>query len=343
MSQKHSIIIVKSFITKLYKLTGRDKGMEKFLVDRIDRTVDNYRLAKEYLKNDGDILNHFASLVFSHYEKEIPIDRIKEIRKEIKAATPRMSPFRGDILYIISLLIATTDKEIQQEIIENMFSAMEKLEENGFIPCSHLVLTAYVIGRYGSARKQDEIVYKLKESYILLKEKYNNITNEDDYLLCALWSINNIELKVVNDFIENVYDHVADYNVRTKNGVQGLSNAIILNGSSGQMYRNMEFLLQLQKRDIKIANQFLPLVGVLSNTNPRRTVDLVEGVIEDLCDKEAEYEFYLDKGFRTIIAVVIVSFCTISDKRRYIDELLAHGVISFINSKNKGIFEEALS
>ena len=232
---------------------------------------------------------------------------------------------------------------MQQEIIENMFSAMEKLEENGFRPCSHLVLTAYVIGRYGNSRKQDDIVYKLKESYILLKEKYNNITNEDDYLLCALWSINNIEVEVVNDFIENVYDHVADYNIRTKNGVQGLSNAMILNGSSGHMYRNMEFLLQLQKRDIKIANQFLPLVGVLSNTNPRRTVDLVEGVIEDLCDKEAEYEFYLDKGFRTIIAVVIVSFCTISDKRRYIDELLAHGVISFINSKNKGIFEEALS
>lgn len=317
--------------------------MEKFLVDRIDRTVDNYRLAKEYLKNDGDILNHFASLVFSHYEREIPIDRIKEIRKEIKAVTPRMSPFRGDILYIISLLIATTDKDMQQEIIENMFSAMEKLEENGFRPCSHLVLTAYVIGRYGNPRKQDDIVYKLKESYILLKEKYNNITNEDDYLLCALWSINNIEVEVVNDFIENVYDHVADYNIRTKNGVQGLSNAMILNGSSGHMYRNMEFLLQLQKRDIKIANQFLPLVGVLSNTNPRRTVDLVEGVIEDLCDKEPEYEFYLDKGFRTIIAVVIVSFCTISDKRRYIDELLAHGVISFINSKNKGIFEEALS
>lgn len=317
--------------------------MERFLVDKIDRTVDNYRLAKEYLKNDGDILNHFASLVFSHYEKEIPIDRIKEIRKEIKVNTPRMSPFRGDILYIISLLIATTDKEIQQEIIENMFSAMEKLEENGFRPCSHLVLTAYVIGRYGSARKQDEIVHKLKESYILLKEKYNNITNEDDYLLCALWSINNIEVKIVNDFIENVYDHVADYNVRTKNEVQGLSNAIILNGSSGQMYRNMEFLLQLQKRNIKIANQFLPLLGVLSNTNPRRTVDLVEGVIEDLCDKETEYEFYLDKGFRTIIAVVIVAFCTISDKRRYIDELLAHGVISFISSKNKGIFEEALS
>ncbi len=44
--------------------------MDKFLVDRIQLTVDNYRLAKEELRNDGDIINHFASLVFSHYEKK---------------------------------------------------------------------------------------------------------------------------------------------------------------------------------------------------------------------------------------------------------------------------------
>ena len=31
-----------------------------------------------------------------------------------------------------------------------------------------------------------------------------------------------------------------------------------------------------------------------------------------------------------------------TDKKRYIDELLAQGILSFINSKNKGIFEEVL-
>ena len=55
-----------------------------------------------------------------------------------------------------------------------------------------------------------------------------------------------------------------------------------------------------------------------------------------------EFERETDKGFRTIIAIVIVAFCTMSDKKRYIDELLAQGVLSFINSKNKGIFEEVL-
>ena len=142
--------------------------------------------------------------------------------------------------------------------------------------------------------------------------------------------------------VENIFNHIADSNIRSKNGIQGLANAIILNGSSGEMYRTMEFMIQLKKRNIKLANQFLPLLGVVSNYNPRRNVDIVEGVIEYLCDEEGEYEYYIDKGFRTIIAIVIISFCTMTDKKRYIDELLAHGILSFINSKNKGIFEEVL-
>ena len=316
--------------------------MDKFLVDRIQMTVDNYRLAKEELRNDGDIINHFAALVFSHYEKEIPVERIKEIRKNIKSATTMMSPFRGDTLNILSLLIATVDNENEQELIEDMYESMEILEEEGFLSGSYLALTAFTISKYCKYKDKKEIIKKIKELYIILKEKYSNITNDDDYLLCTLWVINNIQAETVDDFIENIFDHIADSNIRSKNGVQGLANAIILNGSSGEMYRTMEFMLQLQKRNIKIANQFLPLLGVVTNYNPRRNVDIVEGVIEYLCDEEGEYEYYIDKGFRTIIAIVIIAFCTMTDKKRYIDELLAQGILSFINSKNKGIFEEVL-
>ena len=316
--------------------------MDKFLVDRIQMTVDNYRLAKEELRNDGDIINHFAALVFSHYEKEIPVERIKEIRKNIKSATTMMSPFRGDTLNILSLLIGTVDNDNEQELIEDIYETMDMLEEEGFLSGSYLALTAFTISKYCKYKDKKEIIKKIKELYIILKEKYSNITNDDDYLLCTLWVINNIQAETVDDFIENIFDHIADSNIRSKNGVQGLANAIILNGSSGEMYRTMEFMLQLQKRNIKIANQFLPLLGVVTNYNPRRNVDIVEGVIEYLCDEEGEYEYYIDKGFRTIIAIVIIAFCTMTDKKRYIDELLAQGILSFINSKNKGIFEEVL-
>lgn len=316
--------------------------MDKFLVDRVQMTIENYRLAKEELRNDGDIINHFSSLVFSHYEKSIPVERVKEIRKYIKATTPRMSSFRGDTLNILSLLIATVDKEREMDLIEGMYEYADILEEEGFTTGSYLALTAFSLSKYSRIRDKRQVVIKAKEIYYVLKERYSSVTNEDDYLLCALWVINNIEAETVDDFIENIFEHIADSKIRSKNGVQGLANAMILNGSSGDMYRSMEFILQLQKRHIKIANQFLPLVGVLSNYNPRRNADMVEGVIEYLCDEEGEYEYYMDKGFRTIIAIVIVSFCAVSNKRRYLDELLAQGIFSFINSKNKGIFEEVL-
>lgn len=316
--------------------------MDKFLKDRIQLTIDNYRLAKEQLRNDGDIINHFASLVFSHYEKKIPVERIKEIRRYIKSTTTRLSSFRGDTLNMLSLLIATVDKEQEQSFIEDIYETTEILESEGFLSGSYLALTAFTISKYIRNRDKKEVVIKIKEVYALLKEKYSNITNEEDYLLCALWVINDIQVETVDDFIENIFDHIADSNIRSKNGVQSLANAIILNGSSGDMYRSMEFMMKLQNRNIKIANQFLPLLGIISNHNVRRNVDIVEGVIEYLCDEEGEYEYYMDKGFRTIIAIVIISFCTISNKKRYLDELLAQGVISFINSKNKGIFEEVL-
>lgn len=316
--------------------------MDRFLVDRIQTTIDNYRIAKEELRNDGDVINHFASLIFSHYEKEIPFERIKEIRKNIKSATTILSPFRGDTLNIISLLIATVDNEKEEKLIEDMYETMEILEEEGFLSGSYLALTAFTISKYCKYKEKRDIIKRVKELYIILKEKYNDITNEDDYLLCTLLVINNVQLGTVDDFIENIFEHIATSNIRSKNGVQGLANAIILNGSLGEMYRTMEFMLYLEKRNIKIANQFLPLIGVVANYNPRKNVDIVEGVIEYLCDEEGEYEYYIDKGFRTIIAIVIVAFCTITDKKRYIDELLAQGVLSFINSKNKGIFEEVL-
>lgn len=316
--------------------------MENFILNRINLTVNNYKIARMELRNDGDLLNHFASLVFSHYESEIPVERIKEIRKYIKAATPRLSIFRGDVLYLISILIASLDKSIEEELIQNMFDYMNILEEK-FVEGAHLALTAYVLARYGRDKDKEVLVQKMLDTYYVLKEKYYNITQDDDYLVCALWALNDIESDVINDFVENVFEHIADANIRSKNGIQGLANAILLNGSSGHMYRSVEFIQQLEKRNIKIANQFLPLIGILYNINPRRNVDLVEGVIEELCDQESEYEYYIDKGFRTIIAISIIAFCNNSENKVYIDELLAHGILSFINSKNKGMFSEVLN
>ena len=144
--------------------------MDKFLVDRIQMTVENYRLAKEELRNDGDIINHFASLVFSHYEKEIPVERVKDIRKKIKSDTTIMSPFRGDTLNILSLLIATVDNEKEEELIEDMYEIIENLEEQGFSSGSYLALTAFTFSKFCRGNDKNDLIRKIKVLYIILIE-----------------------------------------------------------------------------------------------------------------------------------------------------------------------------
>ena len=109
------------------------------------------------------------------------------------------------------------------------------------------------------------------------------------------------------------------------------------------MYKTIEFIVYLEKRKIKIANQFLPLLGVLSHRDIRKTVDLIDGVVDALCEEESEYEYFMDKGFRSIIALTIISFTNIEEERNYVDELLAQGVYCFIKSKNNNMIKEALA
>lgn len=316
--------------------------MEKLLNDSVYLTIDNYRSSKVELRNDGDLINHFASLIYAHYKREIPFEKVKEIRKYIKSTSSRMSSFRGEILYILSLLLALDD-DFDYKFIEDIYETMDLLKDEGFKDSGYLALTAFVIARYGKNKDKRKVTYKMKEVYVLLKEKYYNITGEDDYLVCALWALNDIEVDTIREFIDTIYDHMSEINIKSKNSIQGLTNAIMLNGSSGHMYRTIEFIIQLEKRGIKFEDQFLPLIGLLTNRDVRKTVSLIEEVTDKLIEEESEYEYYMDKGFRTVISLCIIFFANNFEERKYIDELLALGVYCFIKSKNKGMFAEALA
>ena len=60
------------------------------------------------------------------------------------------------------------------------------------------MLTSFVIAKYGHNKDKHKIANKMKDVYILLKEKYYNITGEDDYLVCALWALNDIDIDTID-------------------------------------------------------------------------------------------------------------------------------------------------
>ena len=165
--------------------------MENTTKNICDLTIRNYRKVREELRYDGDYINHLAALIYAGAKKEVPCGEVKLIRSLIKKKTSRMSSFRGDILYIVSCLIAL-EKDVKG-IISRLLSAYNDLLEVGFKESKYLVLACYTLVKHSKENELFSNMVMMKDIYEIIRCKYRNVTNDEDYLECALLSINGVK------------------------------------------------------------------------------------------------------------------------------------------------------
>lgn len=303
-------------------------------------TIDNYLKANEELKYDGSFINHFASMVYANNNKELNSKEVKEIRKYIKNSTNRMSSFRGDILYILSLLIGATIgsyKEFTDKLLRNY----EMLTEEQFEESQYLVLASYLLTKYEKEENISNTTNRIKEIYKVLKGKNDSVTNKEDYVICTILAMSTLNVETIDDSLEYA-EELFDEEELSNNEVQGVTTSLVLNKKN--TYKVMDVLDLFEEREIKISNKFLPLMGAINyGQNIEKYVDKIEEVVEYLCESEGSYEFFMDKSFRTLIAINIIEASKKSKRFKYMDELIAFGVYSFLVSKNQGLFEQSLA
>lgn len=316
--------------------------MKESIIDLCNRVINNYKKVKEDFRYDGEYINHFASLVYGNRKQDVPTKRIKEIRSFIKNNTSRMSYFRGDILYILSFLIGS--EEEWDKVIEKIILVYEELIEKGFKESHYLVLTAYAIVKYSEERDFDDIINKTKHIYDDMKQRYDNVTNEGDHLHCSLLALNDVNTSDLYLKMDSLFELVSDFDMFSKNSVQGLAMTTLLNKDVEELNIIYKLLKEFEDRDIKVSHQFLSIIGMATvDGDVERYADKIDMVTDYLCKEDFQYEFYMDRSFRTFIAIMIIEFSKEVAEERYLEELLSMGVYSFLVSKNQGLFSEVLA
>lgn len=317
--------------------------MNKNIKEICDTTVKNYRYAIQNLRYDGDYINHFSALLNGYYNKNIHDNEVKEVRGYIKNNTSKMSVFRGDMLYILSLLICVSDKD-NIEMCDNILETFDLLLDNGFKECEYLILVAFSIVRYIDRDDRIIIIKRTRHIFNIIKQKYGNLTKEDDYLLCSLLAINGFEFDCMAEYMDSIFNYMHDLKLFSNNGIQCLTNSILLNNNKNTPDKVSELIVSLEENDLKIGYQFLQLLGVMiENQDIKASINDIKEIIEYLCDEESEYNFYIDKDFRNMIALVIAFRDKDNKNMKYVDELLAFGTYSFLVSKNQGMLNEVLA
>lgn len=317
--------------------------MRDVLINICDNVIEKYRIIKEEFRYDGEYINHLASLIYAKGDKKINSKEVKKIRSFIKDNTSRMSSFRGDILYIISFLIGSEYLNYEK-FAKEMIDTYEMMLEADFKESQYLVLTAYAITRYVNKEERFSKIQDTREVYNIIKERYNNVTNSEDYLACALLIIDNVTKKEVVEYMDKIFESIDDFDIFSKNNVQALTLSLLINNNNLPIAYIKELFEELEERELKVSHQFLSFMGATIGTeSAKEYVNEVEEVINYLCEEEPQYEYYMDKSFRSFLAIALIEISKNSKEERYIKELLSFGIYSFIVSKNQGLFAEVLA
>ncbi len=317
--------------------------MDKNLVSVCNKTIENYRYATERLRYDGDYINHFCALISGCNKRNINEYEIKRVRSLIREKTSNISPFRGDMLYILSFILVENNQS-SEEFIDELLETFNALVDNGFFECGYLVLSAYSITAYVSKGERNRIYKSMQDIFFIMKTKYNSCTRQDDYLLCSLLAIEGFEEEYINtniDVLSDKLEHIQSFN---NNIIQAITGTIILYNTKDNIDNIYDFIKELDNKDLKLGQQFVNIIGLTDqNSNNKEFINKMIEVLKYLSDEEPEYYYYMDKDFSSMIAFIIVLMSCNNQQAKYIDEIIAYGVYCFLKSKNAGILNEVLA
>ncbi|WP_244833619.1 DUF4003 family protein [Clostridium sp. BJN0001] len=295
-----------------------------------DFTIRNFRKASETLRFDGELINHFASMLNGYKRRYIDGERIRVIRNTIEEKTSKTSQFRGDTLYILSFLIESNQGFMQEKILNDIVCVYDIMIDKNMPISEQLVLSAYTICRYADKKDYKKYIEIAEEMYTLLNE---------NYLLCVMFALNNN----TKDEISNVLELYSNSSFSKSM----LASMILNNKNVEKKIRICEILnKELDESKLKIPAQFLPVADLeLLDENVDRCIHFVKQVTEYMCIEESAYIMYMDTEIRNMIALTSV---LMSDRRKiinmkFVDEFLAYGVYATSVNKNQSVFDEILA
>jgi len=289
--------------------------MKSELKNKVDQLLEVYMKISKDFKWENNLSQHFAALTYILKDKEFEKEKIENMKKVIKENTGLFSNYRGNTMFILSMLLCSEYDNPKEKFVE-LIEYDKKLKEEGFKNNMYLPIASYALLLTCEEDSIDTRTEKAYEIYCEMKKNHPWITGGDDYPLCVLLSgsAKTIDTNIKN--IEECYKYLNEEGFSKGNGLQFLSHILSFGdeANSSKVMRCMKIFDRLKENKLKIYSSYyaaLGLITLISNDKSEAIEDFID--VAQYLNGLKKYK-WLGKGMNVLIASAIVSNEYIKDK-----------------------------
>lgn len=286
--------------------------MKELIKTKVDEMLELYLKIEKQFRWQHNLSKHFAALIYTQKNRAFEKEKIDEVMKEIKDNTGIFSPYRGNSVFILAMLLCSEYDNPKEKFLK-MLDYHEKLKSAGFKNSTYLPIANYALLITCEER---EVENRVKRAYEIYKEMRNNhpwITSGDDYPLTILLAGFNNSI----DTIEEYYKGLNDLGFSKGNGLQLLSHILSFSNEGKEIVikRCKSIYEKLKDNKLKLYSSFYSAIGIIALLS-----DENDEIIKELIDAAKylnglkKYK-WLGKGMNILIASAIVSNAYISEQK----------------------------
>lgn len=286
--------------------------MRELLKTRVDNMLDLYLKIEKQFKWQHNLSKHFAALIYTQKNKSFDKEKINRLIKVIKESTGVFSPYRGNSMFILAMLLCSEYDDPKEKFLK-MLEYDKKLRNAGFKNSTYLPIANYALL---ITCEDSDVENRVKRGYDIYREMKNNhpwITSGDDYPLTILLAGFNNSIETIEEY----YQGLNRLGFSKGNGLQLLSHILSFSSENKEVVirRCKNVYEKLKENKLKLYPSFyssLGLIALLSGDNDEIIKELIEvaGYINSL----KKYK-WLGKGMNVLIASAIISNDYISKQR----------------------------
>lgn len=280
--------------------------LQQQLIEKTETISKNFKLQLSYYQS-------FVAVNAIKLNREIQVEKIKELMDHIKKNTSFFSPFRSQSFLLAALM--TLHSEQPEPIFSRLKEHYDSLKKAGFRQTQYLPMASYCLDSIlYDPRIQDmsiqtrsykeALIAKSYETFTLMKEQHPWLTGGDDYALCVLLAHSHKNLSRV----EYIFDQLNLHGLSKTNGLQSLSNILALSNEdeNSLVQRLIQLKEQFKAKGLKFNDFAFPGLGLLVHLN------CDEQMVEDIANSinalhKLKHYKWLDKSLLLLFVILLQS------------------------------------